>query len=425
LTVRVLFVSRVLPNPNGSGVERRAAQHLATLKRLGAVTLVIVQQWEMPSQTVLSDLIALGLERLIIRDIAAEPTYYEHRLKRWMGSKNRLLRIWNRLWVTHEVDVRPLARDVGRRRREIGGAFDLLFAFRVPAAIWIDSLLRPADRPPVCILDFDDIESVAFRRRERLRIGGGPARAVHNWYVERWLTRMERALARSWTGVVVCSEHDRDVLRRRLGVTTLAVPNSVRFPARAPQAPPGRIELLFVGQLTYPPNVQGICWLVDKVWPALRDALGEGARLTIAGMSPCQDVLDLAAVPGVEVMANVPDLGPLYERATISVAPIFAGGGTRIKLIEAMARTRAIVTTSLGCEGLPVTSGHEMLIADTPEAFTAAVVELAGNAERRRMLAENGWEFGRTRYSDEVVVEAFAAAIREIFRAARTSTCPE
>jgi glycosyltransferase involved in cell wall biosynthesis len=297
----------------------------------------------------------------------------------------------------------------------------LLFAFRVPAAIWIDSVLSAADRPPVCILDFDDIESVAFGRRERLRSGRGPARIVHSWYVTHWLARKERALARRWTRVVVCSEHDREFLRRRLGLTPLAVPNSVRFPARAAQAPPGQIELLFVGLLSFPPNVQGVCWLVDQVWPTLRDALGEGARLTIAGMDPCREVRDLAAVPGVEVLASVPDLGPLYERATISVAPIFAGSGTRIKLIEAMARTRAIVTTSVGCEGIPVTSGREMLIADTPQAFSAAILELARDPERRRMLAENGWDFGRTRYSDEVVVEGFAAAIQEVIRTVRTS----
>jgi len=424
LTVRVLFVSRTLPNPNGSGVERRAAQHLATLRRFGAVTLVIVQQWKMPAPMPQSDLAALGIERLIIRSIRDEPTRYEYYLKRWQDSKNRLLRVWYRLWVTHECDLRAFARDAERRRREIGADYDLLFAFRMPSAIWIDSVLSPTDRPPVRIVDFDDIESVAYRRLEQMRPGRRPARVLLNWYIARWLTRRERELARRWTHVVVCSDHDRHVLRRRLGVTPLVVPNSVRFPARAAQAPPGRIELLFVGQLTYPPNVQGISWLIHQVWPALRDALGEAARVTIAGMDPCQDVLDLAAVPGVEVLASVPDLAPLYERATISVAPIFAGGGTRIKLIEAMARTRAIVTTRVGCEGLPVTSGRELLIADTPQAFAAAVLELARDPEKRRMLAENGWDFGRTRYSDEVVVEAFASGIGEILgaHAARTTT---
>jgi glycosyltransferase involved in cell wall biosynthesis len=417
LTVRVLFVSRTLPNPNGSGVERRAAQHLATLRRFGAVTLVIVQQWKMPTPTLQSDLLASGIERLIIRNIRDEPTRYEYYLKRWQNSKNRLSRIWYRLWVTHECDLRSFAQDGERRRREIGADYDLLFAFRMPAAIWIDSVLSPADRPPVCILDFDDIESVAYRRLERMRTGRGPARILLNWYIAHWLARRERELARSWTRVVVCSEHDRDVLRRSLGVTPLVVPNSVRFPARAAQAPSGQVELLFVGQLTYPPNVQGVCWFVHQVWPALSAVLGEGARVTIAGIDPCKEVLDLAAVPGVEVLASVPDLGPLYERATLSVAPIFAGGGTRIKLIEAMARTRAIVTTSVGCEGLLVTPGRDLLVADTPQAFSAAVLALVRNAEQRRILAENGWDFGRTRYADEVVIEKFAGAIREILRA--------
>jgi len=414
--MRVLFVSRMLPNPNGSGAERRASQHLATLKRFGAVTLVVVQQWEMPTQMQQSEVAALGLERLIIRNIRDEPTRYDHRMKRVWETTNRLLRIWNHLWITHVCDLRPLSQDVERRRREIGGGFDLLFAYRMPSAIWIDAVLSPADRPPVCILDFDDIESIAYARMERQRTGRRPAVVVQNWYFTRWLARMEGVLARRWTRLVVCSGHDQDLIRRRLGVTPLVVPNSVRFPERAAQAPPGPVELLFVGHLSYAPNVQGACWLVYQVWPAVRDALGESARLTIAGMDPCQEVLDLATVPGVAVLASVPDLRPLYERATIAVAPIFAGGGTRIKIIEAMAHTRAIVATSLGCEGLSVTTRREVLMADTPQAFLAAVLELARNPEWRRVLAEHAWDFGRRRYSHEVVVEEFAAAIRDLLQ---------
>ena len=412
--MRVLFVSRLLPNPNGSGAERRASQHLATLKRLGAVTLVVVQQWEMPTPILQAELTALGLERLVIRNIRDEPTRYDHRMKRVWETTNRLLRIWNHLWLTHICDLRPLSQDVERRRREIGGGFDLLLAFRMPSAIWIDSVLSSADRPPVCILDFDDIESIAYARMERQRTGRHPAVVVQNWYFARWLARMEGVLARRWTRLVVCSGHDQDLIRRRLGVTPLVVPNSVRFPARAAQAPPGRVELLFVGHLRYPPNVQGACWLVYQVWPAVRDALGERARLTIAGMDPCQEVLDLGRVPGVAVLASVADLGPLYERATIALAPIFSGGGTRIKIIEAMAHTRAIVATSLGCEGLAVTTRREVLMADTPQAFLAAVLEMARDPEWRRMLAENAWDFGRRRYSHEVVVEEFATAIRDL-----------
>jgi glycosyltransferase involved in cell wall biosynthesis len=411
LTVRVLFVSRVLPNANGSGAERRAAQHLATLKQFGSMTLVISKPTSRALQTLLLELNALGLERAIIRD---EPTRHEQRRSRWLESKNRLLRHWNRLWTTHEWDQHALDQDIEHRRREIGGGFDLLFAFRMPSAIWIDSVLSANDRPSVSILDFDDIESIAYPRMERQRIGRRPAEIVQGWYFTHWLARTERLLARRWTRVVVCSGHDRDLLRRRVGATPLVVPNSVHFPPRAGQAAPGPTELLFVGHLTYPPNVHGVCWLVERVWPALRAALGEKARLTIAGMDPCEAVLQLAATPGVEVLASVPDLGPLYDRATIAVVPIFAGGGTRIKLIEAMARTRAVVSTSLGCEGLGVTSGHELLIADSADEFLAALLDLARAPERRRGLAENGWAFGRARYSDEVVIGDFAATIRDL-----------
>src|ERR1700735_4230339 len=123
--MRVLFVSRVLPIPNGSGAERRASQHLATLKRLRAGTLVAGERWGMPTQILQSELTARGLERLIIRNIRDEPTRYEHLRNRWLESKNRLSRIWNHLWMTHICDLRPLSRDVERRRREIGGGFDL------------------------------------------------------------------------------------------------------------------------------------------------------------------------------------------------------------------------------------------------------------------------------------------------------------
>src|SRR5262249_61814155 len=124
------------------------------------------------------------------------------------------------------------------------------------------------------------------------------------------------------------------------------------------------------------PNIDAVTWFVTDILPVVRRQVSD-ASLTIVGRDPTPTVQELASrVPGVTVTGTVPDVRPYLERAALVVVPLRVGGGTRLKIFEAMAMEKAIVSTHIGAEGLPVRGGEELLLADDPPSFAAAVVRL-------------------------------------------------
>jgi glycosyltransferase involved in cell wall biosynthesis len=153
----------------------------------------------------------------------------------------------------------------------------------------------------------------------------------------------------------------------------LIVPNVVKMPPhRAATARQRSRTVLFVGTLGYEPNADAVEWFVSRIWPGLAKSAPEGLRLVIAGRSPSARIGRLAGQPGIVVTGSVPDIAPLYARADLAVAPLRAGGGTRIKLLEAVAHGVPSVATRLGAEGLLFRTGRDILLADGAEQFAAA-----------------------------------------------------
>jgi glycosyltransferase involved in cell wall biosynthesis len=166
----------------------------------------------------------------------------------------------------------------------------------------------------------------------------------------------------------------------------LVVPNGTDLSEEPlPEATNAAPVLLFVGHMHYLPNVDAASWLVESIFPRVRDMF-PAARLVIAGGEPPAGVrLD---GEGVEVAGFVSDLRACYARADVVVVPVRAGGGTRIKILEAMAQGRPVVSTSLGAEGLDVDPQTHLLVADAPQTIADAVAFLVRNADqRRRMVA--------------------------------------
>lgn len=134
------------------------------------------------------------------------------------------------------------------------------------------------------------------------------------------------------------------------------------------------------------PNADAVRYFCQEILPLVRRDV-PGARLLIAGQSPPPDVRALAASDAVSLLPDVADIVPCYQRARLAVVPLRAGGGTRLKILEAMALGRAVVSTTIGCEGLGVSPGRDILIADEPEAFAAGVVSLLRDTAARAALA--------------------------------------
>jgi glycosyltransferase involved in cell wall biosynthesis len=184
------------------------------------------------------------------------------------------------------------------------------------------------------------------------------------------------------------------------GTPVDVVPNGVATADIGPAAgpPPEPATLVFTGTMAYPPNREAALWFAARVWPRVVERRPD-ARLLVVGRDPTDDVRALAAADErIEVTGGVPLVMPYYERAGVVVAPVRSGGGTRLKVLEALASARPLVSTSVGCEGIDVTPGEHLLVEDDPQRFADAVVALIEDPARARALGEAGRERAVERY---------------------------
>jgi glycosyltransferase involved in cell wall biosynthesis len=148
--------------------------------------------------------------------------------------------------------------------------------------------------------------------------------------------------------------------------------------------------------MSWQPNAKAAEFLAREVLPAIRSRF-PNARLQLVGRNPGPDVLALGELPGVEVAANVPDVGVYLGRATLLAVPLDSGGGTRLKILEAFAAGLPVVSTPIGCEGIDATNGRHLWIAPR-ECFADATCDALSNLEASRCLAENARQLALDRY---------------------------
>jgi glycosyltransferase involved in cell wall biosynthesis len=157
-----------------------------------------------------------------------------------------------------------------------------------------------------------------------------------------------------------------------------AIPNvaPLKCRERGPRYPSGCRNIVFVGNMSYPPNVDAANWFARHIFPHVRDTFSSSVRFIIAGDNPTREVFSLVRQPQVVVTGAIHQIEQLYLDAALAVVPIRAGGGTRIKLLEAAAYGVPVVSTRFGASGTGFKSGRELLLADNAEAFAASCVRL-------------------------------------------------
>ncbi len=148
-------------------------------------------------------------------------------------------------------------------------------------------------------------------------------------------------------------------------------------------------DVVFTGALFWYPNVDAVIWFASRIWPLIRREVPV-ARFAIVGREPAAEVQILGGLSGVEVVPNVADVRPYLARAAVCVAPLRCGGGTRLKILEALASGRPVVSTSVGVAGLELIGGRDLCVVDDPPAFAAACVELLRNSDLRTSLGQAG-----------------------------------
>jgi glycosyltransferase involved in cell wall biosynthesis len=177
----------------------------------------------------------------------------------------------------------------------------------------------------------------------------------------------------------------------------------------------GSVNIVTLGTLHYPPNADGIRWFMQEVFPLVREQIPE-ATLTVVGKNPPKDFLERASQEprSIRVTGYVPDLTPYLEQAAIMVVPVRAGGGMRVRILEAFARAIPVITTTVGLEGIDARPGEDVLVADTPACFAAAVVRLLQDESLQSRLATNGRHLAEQRYDWKVVLKAMDTVYNQI-----------
>ncbi|MBV9410139.1 MAG: glycosyltransferase [Acidimicrobiia bacterium] len=187
--------------------------------------------------------------------------------------------------------------------------------------------------------------------------------------------RLISAVAPQFSAVTLASQTEEDGIVRRYGLTnTTVVPNGVDVPDEPLDYGDRSRTVAMVGNFTYAPNLRGAQWLRDAVWPHLMTQLAEPCALRLVG-------------PGI---GELDDLEPVYRAAAVMAVPLLEGGGTRLKVLEAWALGRPVVSTTVGVLGLDVISGREALVADEPEAFADRLAEVLADPTVGMGLVEAG-----------------------------------
>lgn len=271
------------------------------------------------------------------------------------------------------------------------------------------------------VIDEHNIEYELLRRAAAQETS--LTRRAYNHFEYRLLKPRELARCRQANAVCVTSERERDILAPQLrGTPVVVVPNGVDLEMfqRTPveQQVPGRI--IFTGALTYHPNVQAVLHFAQHCWPRVREQMS-AATWDIVGRYPPPEVLRLAEMPGVRITGAVPDVRPYLAQAQVAIAPLLVGSGTRLKILESFATGKAVVSTSLGAEGLQVVPGEHLMLADDPTAFATAVVTLLRNPALRAAYGAAGHALVRARFSWEASGAALLGALACLVEGERMS----
>ncbi len=277
----------------------------------------------------------------------------------------------------------------------------------------------PPDWPGTVILDE---HNAVWQVVERLRNGASnPISRLLLGREVQVMRKLEGAACRRASVVLAVSEQDRRALWQVVGksVPIEVVPITVDaerferiYSARNPQS-----ALLFtIGTLFWPPNSEGVTWWLREGYGHLR-AICPDLTYDIVGARPPRTLQQLAeSSPGVRLHGYVADVEPFWMRATALAVPILAGGGVRVKILEAMAMGVPVISTAIGCEGLAVRNGEHLLIADTPKDFAQACAAVLQDEKLARRLAQNARQLIVERYDAQVALRTLDSAYEQAKR---------
>jgi len=305
-------------------------------------------------------------------------------------SKSAVARVW-RNSIRLARGVPPLFDRFSGYENQLASALSGRYAVGVVEHFWCASyagLLRSCcDR---LVLDLHNVES------QLARTHAGAARWPESWASNRFAKCYER-LEQKWLSqfdvILAASEDDR----QRLDHQDVQV-----FPNALPEIPRPHLAeadaIIFSGNLEYHPNIEAVRWFRTRIWPRVREK-APGVEWRLVGTNPTAVAQFTGGDSRVRVVGPVKDAVPELAEAKVCVVPLLSGSGTRFKILEAWAAGRAVVSTTLGAEGLGARNGEHLVLADDADGFADAVVRLLNDASLRTRVGDAGWALYRDRFT--------------------------
>ena len=372
--MRILVIANVVPYPAHGGLHQRILALASRMARAHDVTLAC-HSWSDDDEVA-----ARSLEETGIRVVTGRA--HAFRSRHIPGALRALLR-----GRPAELALYRSAQLAQRLRALLAAeTFDLVQVEETLLTHYFD--LVPRERARLRVLTLHNLHGVLTPRIAAIETA--PLRRLWRAHAARAMRAYEPRAAAAVDLCFAVSEHDRasmQALAPRARIEVVANGVDTRALARLPQGDGGPV-LVFVGSMRYRPCEDAAIWFARRVLPRVR-AHAADTRFLVVGRDPGGAVLALRE-DSVTVTGSVPDVVPYYRDARIAVVPLRAGGGSRLKILEAMALGRPVVSTRIGAEGLLVEDGVHLLLADTEEDFADAVLRLLGDAGLRERLAVAG-----------------------------------
>jgi glycosyltransferase involved in cell wall biosynthesis len=389
---RILYISHTSPVPAKIGPSRRHYHILDQLARFYDIRLLSLG---MPSQ-----------EEMFRKAFGNRAPSFHYAAVQHGKNFRFLHKAWRTLTgrcdflPVLEPDLRRLVAEVTSAQRldAIMLSIPLLFGLPLPRGVPIVGDTHNVESD---VLKRTSVLAETFLRRQYARRQA------------RYTFREERRCSHGVDLLLANSDRDRQVFENEFGVRNIAViPNGVDVTEFSPPKSAGDAgTILFTGLMSYYPNQQAMRWFLDEVFPLILKKVPE-AKLIVAGARPPAWLLNERS-DVVEVTDAVPDMRPYFERARVVIAPLMIGGGTRVKILEAQAMARPVVSTTLGAEGIDGRDGHTILLADDPASFAMQVGRLLTELDFAAEIGANGRKHVACFYDWNRIGERLEATLRE------------
>jgi glycosyltransferase involved in cell wall biosynthesis len=400
--MKILFVATNLPLPPNNGQSIRSLSIVQALQSTGhELSFISFAPSKVPEN--LSSFSSHFRSVDLLEREMVNLTETGHYLRR-LGSL-----LMCRSFSVHRFRSTAMRETIQRRLQERD--FDLLVCDGMFAMVNV-----PETKVPIA-LNCHNVEHVVIQRYAKVETN--PLKKTYATLESMLLQSAERRSCQQATVIMPCSKLDLEMFRSLCrGARAFVVPNVIETDLVRPIVPDGyrKPVLLFQGGMDWYPNRDAVEHFVRKVLPRVRVPYPE-TRLIVAGRNPpIKFVEQFRSDAGIDFTGTVPDMRPYLAAASVVIVPLRVGGGTRIKILEACGAGRPVVSTRLGAEGLDLTPGKEIAVADDPDEFAYAIIQLLQNPDQTQTMVDSARAAVVERYNCETLRRSLEAVISNMPR---------